>query len=75
MQVRGREAAHVLGRLSQLVDHQRAQHGGLEQRSEGRGHAAQHQQTLVVVVVEPSGVQLFREVCGQTTAHVALHAQ
>lgn len=66
---------HLLGRLSELVDHEGAEQRGLEERAQRGRHAAQHQQTLVVVVIEPSRVQHLRQVRRDTTTHVTLYTQ
>jgi hypothetical protein len=54
--------SNLLRGFAEFVHHEGAEHGGLEQRAQGGSHAAQHQQTLVVVLVEPSGVQHIGQV-------------
>jgi hypothetical protein len=60
------------GGFAELVDHHGAEHGGLEQRAQGGSHAAEDEQALVVVLVEPSGVQHFGQIGRQPAADVTL---
>ena len=54
------------------MDHQSAEQRCLEERTQRRGHAAQHQQGLVVVVIKPSRVEHLGQVGTQSSSYVAL---